>query len=83
MKIVGILGDIGSGKSFVANKFGYPVFNADKIVSLIYKNSYSCFKNLKKEFPKLITKFPISKHKNFSQNCTYICSKKIKKILKK
>ena len=62
MKIVGILGDIGSGKSFVANKFGYPVFNADKIVSLIYKNSYSCFKNLKKEFPKLITKFPISKN---------------------
>ena len=26
---IGILGDIGSGKSFVAKKFGYPVFNAD------------------------------------------------------
>ena len=61
MKIIGILGDIGSGKSFVASKFNYPVFNADKVVSLIYKNNYSCFKNLKKKFPKLITKFPISK----------------------
>ena len=26
---IGILGDIGSGKSYVAGKFGYPVFNAD------------------------------------------------------
>ena len=26
---IGILGDIGSGKSFVAKAFGYPVFNAD------------------------------------------------------
>ena len=50
MKIIGILGDIGSGKSFVASKFKYPVFNADKVVSLIYKNNYSCFKNLKKNF---------------------------------
>ena len=30
---IAILGDIGSGKSFVANSFGYPVFNADKEVS--------------------------------------------------
>ena len=34
---VGILGDIGSGKTFVANSFGYPVFNADKEVIKIYK----------------------------------------------
>ena len=26
---IGILGDIGSGKSNVAKQFGYPVFNAD------------------------------------------------------
>ena len=26
---IGILGDIGSGKSFVAKQFGCPVFNAD------------------------------------------------------
>ena len=30
MKRIGILGDIGSGKSYVAKSFKYPVFNADK-----------------------------------------------------
>ena len=34
---IGIVGDIGSGKSFVAYKFGYPVFNADQEVSKLYK----------------------------------------------
>ena len=36
-KAIGILGDIGSGKSFVAKQFGYPVFNADEEVNKIYK----------------------------------------------
>ena len=36
---IGILGDIGSGKSFVAKKFGYPVFNADVEVSKLYKKN--------------------------------------------
>ena len=26
---IGIIGDIGSGKSYVAKQFGFPVFNAD------------------------------------------------------
>ena len=26
---IGIVGDIGSGKSYVAKQFGFPVFNAD------------------------------------------------------
>ena len=30
---IGILGNIGSGKSYVAKNFGYPVFNADLEVS--------------------------------------------------
>ena len=34
---IGILGDIGSGKSFVAKSFGYPVFNADNEVGKLYK----------------------------------------------
>ena len=29
---IGILGDIGSGKSFVAKSFNYPAFNADNEV---------------------------------------------------
>ena len=49
---IGILGDIGSGKSFVAKQFGYPVFNADKEVSDIYKNDKSCYKKIKKKFQK-------------------------------
>ena len=58
---IGILGDIGSGKTFVANYFGYPVFNADIEVSKIYKNNKSCFKILKKNFPNHIFSFPINK----------------------
>ena len=34
---IGILGDIGSGKSYVAQSFGYPVFDADREVSKLYK----------------------------------------------
>jgi len=58
---IGILGDIGSGKTFVANQFGYPVFNADIEVSKIYKNNKNCFKILKKNFPNHIFSFPINK----------------------
>ena len=43
---IGILGDIGSGKSFVAKKFGFPVFNADLEVSKLYnKNTISHSRN--------------------------------------
>ena len=58
---IGITGDIGSGKSFVANQFGFPVFNADKEVKKIYKNSKKCFIKLKKNLPKFITSYPIKK----------------------
>ena len=36
---IGILGDIGSGKSYVANEIGHPVFNADAEVSVLYKKN--------------------------------------------
>ncbi len=58
---IGILGDIGSGKSYIANLFGYPVFNADEEVSKIYKKDIKNFKKLKKALPKYIFSFPISK----------------------
>ena len=32
---IGILGKIGSGKSYIADNFGFPVFNADKEVAKI------------------------------------------------
>ena len=47
---IAILGDIGSGKSFVAKTFGYPVFNADKEVSKLYKKEKKIFNKLKKNF---------------------------------
>ena len=50
MIIVGILGDIGSGKSFISKQFGYPIFNADREVKKIYQNDTNCFKKLKKNY---------------------------------
>ncbi len=58
---IGILGDIGSGKSFIAESFGYPVFNADLEVSNLYKKNKKIFIKLKRRIPKHITKFPIDK----------------------
>ncbi len=58
---IGILGDIGSGKSFVAKAFGYPVFNADDQVSKLYKKEKKIFTKLKKKLPNYIFSFPIKK----------------------
>jgi dephospho-CoA kinase len=58
---IGILGDIGSGKSYVAKNFNYPVFNADFEVSKLYKQNKKIFFKLKKKIPKYITSFPIEK----------------------
>jgi len=58
---IGILGDIGSGKSYLANSFGYPVFNADGEVGKLYKNNRKIFIKLNKSLPKYITQFPIKK----------------------
>ena len=58
---IGILGDIGSGKSFVAQNFGYPVFNADYEVAKIYQKDKKIFNRLKIKLPKYIHSFPIEK----------------------
>ena len=58
---IGILGDIGSGKSYVAKNFGYPVFNADTEVGRLYKKDRKTFNKLKKALPKYIQSFPINK----------------------
>ena len=59
---IGILGNIGSGKSYVAKNFGYPVFNADYEVAKLYKKDKKIFKKLKKKLPKYISSFPINKN---------------------
>ena len=61
MNRIGIIGDIGSGKSFVAKNFGYPVFNADLEVSKLYKKDKRIFFKLRKILPNHIRSFPINK----------------------
>ena len=58
---IGILGDIGSGKSYVAKNFGYPVFNADYEVTKLYQQNKIIFNKLKIKLPKYIHSFPINK----------------------
>ena len=59
---IAVVGDIGSGKSFIAKQFGFPVFNADKEINKIYKYNNNCFKSLKNQLPKYIYSFPIKKN---------------------
>ena len=77
---IGILGDIGSGKSYVAGKFGYPVFNADYEVAKLYQQNKKIFNQLKKSLPKYIFSFPIEK-KEIS-NSILANEKNLNKIVK-
>ena len=88
---IGILGDIGSGKSFVAKAFGYPVFNADYEVSKLYRKDKEIFNKLNKKLPKYIFKFPIDKNeikaailsnKNNLKKIINIVHKEIRKKIK-
>ena len=58
---IAVLGDIGSGKSYVAKQFGYPVFNADTEVAKLYRKSRKCYNKLKKTLPEYIVSFPVKK----------------------
>ena len=80
MRRIGILGDIGSGKSYIANSFGHPVFNADEEVGKIYKNDKKVFLKLKKILPKYINSYPINK--NEIANAILINKGNLKKIIK-
>jgi dephospho-CoA kinase len=77
---IGILGDIGSGKSYIAKKFGYPVFNADQEVGKLYKRNKKIFYKLKKVLPKFIYSFPINK--NEIVNAIFANKINLKKITK-
>ena len=79
VKRIGIIGDIGSGKSFVANQFRFPVFNADKEVNKIYKKNKICFYKLKNKLPKYIKSYPINKIE--LSNAILSNSKNLKKIV--
>ena len=76
---IGILGDIGAGKSYIAKHFGYPVFNADVEVGKLYKENKKIFNKLKKILPKYVHLFPVSK----DESCNAILANKsnLKKIV--
>ena len=77
---IGILGNIGSGKTYVANNFGYPVFNADKEVSKLYQKDVKIYYKLSKKFPKYIRSFPIEKKEII--NAIFANKTNLKKIVK-
>ena len=58
---IGVIGGIGSGKSFISKLFKSPVFNADREVEILYKNNLECYRKLKKKLPRFVKSFPISK----------------------
>ena len=70
---IGIVGDIGSGKSFVAKQFGYPVFNADNEVRIIYKKDKKCYTKLNKAIPKYIFSSRISRQSPNTLSEVKIC----------
>ena len=77
---IGILGSIGSGKSYVAKQFGYPVFNADNEVAKLYKKDKKIYKKLKKVVPRYINTFPINKTE--ISNAILANKSNLKKIIK-
>jgi dephospho-CoA kinase len=77
---IGILGDIGSGKSYVAQNFGYPVFNADYEVAKLYQQNKYVFNKLKIKLPKYIHSFPIEKSE--ISNAILTNKNNLKKIVK-
>ena len=61
MIVISLVGDIGSGKTYVSKLLKIPCFSADIEVRKLYKKNKNCFYALKKKFPKFIKTFPIKK----------------------
>ena len=77
---IGILGDIGSGKSYIAKNFGYPIFNADEEVRKLYKRNKRIYIKLQRVLPKFIYSFPINKNEII--NAIFASQINLKKITK-
>ncbi len=58
---IAVVGEIGSGKTYIAKLFGFPVFNADNEVAEIYKKNRIAYRKLRLKLPKYIFSFPVSK----------------------
>jgi len=77
---IAVIGSIGSGKSYIAKQFGYPVFNADREVNKLYRKSRKCYAKLKRTLPAYINSFPVKKSK-LSEAVAYN-QNNLKKIIK-
>ena len=77
---IAVVGDICSGKTYIAKQFGYPVFNADEEVAKLYKKDRKCFNKFKKILPEYISSFPIKKQEIIDAILSN--KKNIKKITK-
>ena len=58
---IGVVGGIGSGKSYVSRSLGFPLFNADIEVAKLYQKDKKIFIKLKKILPKYFDSFPVKK----------------------
>tara|TARA_B100000900_G_scaffold299970_1_gene258534 strand:+ start:2218 stop:2835 length:618 start_codon:yes stop_codon:yes gene_type:complete len=58
---IAIVGEIGSGKSYISRIFGFPVFNADKEVLKIYSKNKKIFLKLRNSLPNFIKSYPLDK----------------------
>ena len=61
MRRIALVGDIGSGKTFFSKLLRYPVFDADLVVSNLYKKNKPLFRKIKKKFPDKVSNFPLKK----------------------
>ena len=59
---ISLVGDIGSGKTYISKLFKVNCFCADMEVKKLYKSNRRCFMKLKKKFPQFIKTFPIKKN---------------------
>lgn len=89
---IALVGDIGSGKTFISKLFRYPVFNADASVSKIYAENKKIYLELKNKLPNFFTNFPIkkkelinaiNKNKNNIRKISRIVHPEVRKDLKK
>ena len=77
---IGVVGGIGSGKSYVSKSFGFPLFNADIEVAKLYKKDKTIFIKLKKILPEYFNSFPVKKKE--VAKAILANSRNLKKIIK-
>ena len=78
-----IVGDIGSGKTYISNLFSKNknlIFNADLEVNKIYNYNKNIFNKLKKKLPHFIKTFPTNKSEIY--NAIIFNKSNLKKIIK-